>query len=71
MHGRSLEHNEEGIYIMKRRCQLFRFVTVHILPYRGHAVAQLFETLLYKQEGRGIDSRWHDELFIAKSIKLT
>ena len=25
---------------------------------RGHAVAQLFETLLYKPEGRGFDSRW-------------
>ena len=24
----------------------------------GHAVAQLFEALLFKAEGRGLDSRW-------------
>jgi hypothetical protein len=24
----------------------------------GHAVAQLVEALLYKSEGRGLDSRW-------------
>ena len=24
----------------------------------GHAVAQLFEALRYKPEGRGFDSRW-------------
>ena len=26
--------------------------------YWGHAVAQLVETLRYKPEGRGFDSRW-------------
>jgi hypothetical protein len=26
--------------------------------HEGHAVAQLVETLLYKPEGRGFDSRW-------------
>ena len=54
------EYNEKGIRIMKRRCQLLRFVRVHILPYRGQALAQLVQTLLYKQEGRGFDSRWYD-----------
>jgi len=28
------------------------------LTRTGHAVAQLVETLSYKQEGRGSDSRW-------------
>jgi hypothetical protein len=29
----------------------------------GHAVAQLFEALRYKPEGRGLDSRWSNWKF--------
>jgi hypothetical protein len=29
----------------------------------GHAVAQLFEALRYKPEGRGFDSRWSHWIF--------
>ena len=32
------------------------FEVVHSL--QGHAVTQLVETLRYKPEGRGFDSRW-------------
>ena len=34
-----------------------------IIKYWGHAVAQLVETLLYKSEGRGFDSRWCHWIF--------
>ena len=34
-----------------------QFYSVYIM-YSGHAVAQLVETLRYKPEGRGFDSRW-------------
>ena len=33
-------------------------IIMHSLFSKGHAVAQLFETLRYKPEGRGFDSRW-------------
>ena len=29
-----------------------------VIKYLEHAVAQLFEALCYKPEGRGFDSRW-------------
>jgi hypothetical protein len=32
----------------------------------GHAVAQLFEALRYKPEGRGFDSRWYHWHFSLK-----
>ena len=48
---------------------LFR---VHILSYRGNAVAQLVQTPLYKQKGRGFDSRWYRWNYSScKSIKLS
>ena len=34
-----------------------------ILFCRGHAVAQLVETLRYMPEGRGFDSRWCNWIF--------
>ena len=30
---------------------------MHLVPFVGHAVVQLVETLRYKPEGRGFDSR--------------
>ena len=43
------------------KCTLLIIIRVlyHIIHiYVGHAVAQLVETLRYKPEGRGFDSRW-------------
>jgi hypothetical protein len=33
-------------------------IIIIIIAISGHAVAQLVESLRYKPEGRGFDSRW-------------
>jgi hypothetical protein len=45
----------KGIAVSSRWRDIILF---SIYIQRGHAVAQLVETLRYKPEGRGLDSRW-------------
>jgi hypothetical protein len=40
--------------VKQLKCRQFFAVEL----YKGYAVAQLVEELLYKLEGRGFDSRW-------------
>ena len=46
-------------------------VYIYIYMYVwGHAVAQLVETLRYKPEGRGLDSRWfHWNISLTQSFR--
>jgi hypothetical protein len=46
---------------ISRCCSLL--LSYHPLPFRGHAVAYLFETLCYKPEGPRFDSRWGNWIF--------
>ena len=40
------------------------------MTWRGYAVAQLVETLRYKSEGRGFDTRWcHRNFSLTKSFR--
>jgi hypothetical protein len=45
-----------GFWILKPKVLVTTLRVAH-LEILGHAVAQLFETLRYKSEGRGFDSR--------------
>jgi len=47
--------NYSGAMLHVRAANLDLCVSKH---QAGHAVAQLFEALHYKPEGRGFDSRW-------------
>jgi hypothetical protein len=39
-------------------CVYLCTIMIQLLQFEGNAVAQLFEGLYYKPEGRGFDYRW-------------
>jgi hypothetical protein len=50
--------NNDKLGSFERELIFSIFYYLRALSFRGHAVAQLVEALLYKPEGHGFDSRW-------------